>query len=150
MSYSFSFFIFAAKRNWKLFWKIHLVCFKGKTYFFPCSEYGIASGADWVLKPAVAKILKWPFLPFLSSFFFVSNQPWAAQNQAAHVAIAKTPQRLVRLCIACLFDSFVSRWSINEGITSMAWQVLKGLFDWLILDTKYILLNVLTGMYIYL
>ena len=54
-------------------------------------------GADWVLKPAVAKILKRSFLPFLTSFFFVSNRPWAAQNQAAHVAITKTPQRLVRL-----------------------------------------------------
>ena len=40
-----------------------------------------------------------PFLPFLSSFFFVSNRPWAAQNKAAHVAIAKTPQRPVRLCL---------------------------------------------------
>ena len=30
-------------------------------------------------------------------FFFVSNRPWAAQNQAAHVAIVKTPQRPVRL-----------------------------------------------------
>ena len=39
-----------------------------------------------------------PFLPFPSSFFFVSNRPWAAQNQAAHVAIAKAPQRPVRLC----------------------------------------------------
>ena len=52
-------------------------------------------GADWVLKPAVAKILKRPFCPFLSSFFFVSNRPWAAQNQVAHVVIAKTPQRPV-------------------------------------------------------
>ena len=26
-----------------------------------------------------------PFLPFLSSFFLVSNRPWAAQNQRAHV-----------------------------------------------------------------
>ena len=34
-----------------------------------------------------------PFLPFLSYFFFVSNRPWAAQNQSVHVAIAKTPQR---------------------------------------------------------
>ena len=59
----------------------------------------IHAGMDWVLKPAVAKILKRPFCPFLSSFFFVSNRPWAAQNQAAHVAIAKTPQRPVRLCI---------------------------------------------------
>ena len=50
-----------------------------------------------VLKPAVAKILKQPFCPFLSSIFFVSNRPWAAQNQAAHVAIAKTPQRPVCL-----------------------------------------------------
>ena len=57
------------------------------------------TGADWVLKPAMAKILKRPFLPFLSSFFFVSNRPWAAHNQAAYdVAIAKTPQRPVRLC----------------------------------------------------
>ena len=55
------------------------------------------AGADWFLKPAVAKILKRPFCPFLSSFFFASNRPWAAQNQAAHVAIAKTPQRPVRL-----------------------------------------------------
>ena len=37
------------------------------------------------------------FLPFLSSFFFVINRPWAAQNQAFHVAIAKTPQWPVRL-----------------------------------------------------
>ena len=55
------------------------------------------TGADWVLKTAVAKILKRPFLPFISSFFFVRNRPWAAQNQAALVAIAKTPQRPVRL-----------------------------------------------------
>ena len=39
-----------------------------------------------------------PFLPFLSSFFFVSNRPWVAQNQTAHVAIAKMPQRPVCLC----------------------------------------------------
>ena len=44
------------------------------------------------------KNIKRPFLPFLSSFFFVSNRPWVAQNQAAHVAIAKTPQWPVRLC----------------------------------------------------
>ena len=54
-------------------------------------------GADWILKPAMAKTFKRPFLPFLSSFFFVSNRPWAAQNQAAHVTIVKTPQRPVRL-----------------------------------------------------
>ena len=36
------------------------------------------AGADWVLKLAVAKILKRPFWPFLSSFFFVNNRPWAA------------------------------------------------------------------------
>ena len=54
-------------------------------------------GVDWVLKPAVVKISKGPFCPFLCSFFFVSNQPWAAQNQAAHVAITKTQQWPVRL-----------------------------------------------------
>ena len=48
-----------------------------------CSTY--YTMADWVLKPAVAKILKRPFCPFLSSFFFVSNRPWAAQHQAAHM-----------------------------------------------------------------
>ena len=61
-----------------------------------------APGVDWVLKPAVAKILKRPFCPFLSSFFFVSNRPWAAQNQVAHVAIAKMPQQPVRLWLQLL------------------------------------------------
>ena len=64
--------------------------------------HDVVAGADWVLKPAVANILKRPFCPFLSSFFFVSNRPWAAQNQAAHVAIAKMPQRPVRLCVVAL------------------------------------------------
>ena len=63
----------------------------------------VQTGADWVLKPAVAKILERPFLPFLSSFFLVSNRPWAAQNQAAHVAIAKTPQRPVRPCVQVIW-----------------------------------------------
>ena len=33
----------------------------------------------------------------------MSNRPWAARNQAAHVAIAKTPQRPVRLCLRLVF-----------------------------------------------
>ena len=38
---------------------------------------GYGSGADWVLKPAVAKILKRLFCPFLSSFFlWVTGPGW--------------------------------------------------------------------------
>ena len=41
-----------------------------------------------------------PFSPF-SFLFLLCDRPWATQNQVAvaHVAIAKTPQRPVRLCI---------------------------------------------------
>ena len=40
----------------------------------------------------------------------MSNRPWAARNQAAHVAIAKTPQRPVRLCmIVCSREADITR-----------------------------------------
>ena len=74
------------------------------------------------------KILKRPFCPFLSSFFFVSNRPWVAQNQAAHVAIAKTPQRPVRLlCQRCLFT-----WNIRSPRVKCSLNLPQGCveFKW--------------------
>ena len=81
--------------------------------FIDIKLHDTGAGADWILKPAVAKILKRPFLPFLSSFFFVSNQPWAALNQVAYVAIAKTPRRPVRLCTEGLQPQAYSWLGVN-------------------------------------
>ena len=63
--------------------------------------------------------LLFPFLPFLSSFFFVSNRPLAAQNQAAHVAIAKTPQRPVRLCSSWYLLLVNFTWQKDIATTSL-------------------------------
>ena len=102
---------------WALFFRVDLClvaiilpCLQNHTFYQVCRPFcrfcflegsRCHTGADWVLKPAVAKILKQPFLPFLplSSLWVTGpGRPRPeTQNQAAHVAIAKTPQRPVRL-----------------------------------------------------
>ena len=65
------------------------------THYTPFDNGGLGS------QTGRGKNIKAALLPF--SFIFVSNRPWAAQHQAAHVAIAKAPQRPVRLCLLTYF-----------------------------------------------
>ena len=62
------------------------------------------------------KNIKAALLTFFPSFFFMSNRPCAAQNQAAHVAIAKTPQRPVRLCLLYIHSHIQTLYSTNLTI----------------------------------
>ena len=113
--------------------QIHVLECPSTGEYWNISGVPVSPGADWVIKPAMAKILKRPFLAFLSSFFFVSNRPWADQNQAAHVAIAKKPQRPVRLWVSLSTGEY---WNFS-GIPVLLKMWRKVYFKSQILVHKY-------------